>query len=150
MRFRLLLALACCLSGHAVAAQTVWEPAIIRPATPRERDRIEAVFEILGGCRNEVATVVVGDVVRTTVTQSGCVIGPPPPIIPELAEFGPLPAGAYTYEIYVTTGGPPVLRSTQPLVVAAVAPTVPALSPGAYAVLAVSLIGVAFLALARQ
>ncbi|HEY0158772.1 MAG TPA: hypothetical protein VGF28_15925 [Thermoanaerobaculia bacterium] len=150
MRFRLLLALACCLSAHAVAAQIVWEPAIIRPATPRETDRIEADFEIFGGCDTEVATVIFGDVVRTTVTRSGCVIGPPPPIIVERAEFGPLPAGAYTYEIFVTSGGPPVLRSTQPLVVAAVAPTVPALSPRAYAVLALGMIGVALLALKRQ
>jgi hypothetical protein len=53
--------------------------------------------------------------------------------------FGPLPAGSYTYEIYVDYGGAPTLRSTQPLVVAAVAPTVPALSPQMLALCAIAL-----------
>ena len=129
-------------------AQIIWPPAVFTPAAPTEEDEIQALFTTFVHCNLDVTTVVIGATVRTTVNETGCVVGPPPVIAPYPAVFGPLPAGTYTYEIYVSNeGGPPVLRSTQPLVVAAVVPGVPALSGVALALMIGALTAVAVLAL---
>jgi hypothetical protein len=117
------------LLASTVHAQVLTAPAVFSPAAPRETDEIRARFDVAGLCRFESTTVVAGTAVRTTTVITDCIVGPPQPLNHLEAVFGPLPAGTYMYEIYLDYGGGPELRSTQPLVVAAVAPAVPALSP---------------------
>jgi hypothetical protein len=150
MRRSVLVALTLMLvfSG-ALHAQLLTAPAIFSPAAPDENDEIRALFHVLGGCETEATTVVSGAFVRTTIVFTNCVIGPPPPIVPFEVFFGPIPAGTYTYEIFLEEGAGPELRSTQPLVIAAVAPTVPALSPPVLLLFGIALAGVALLVLRR-
>jgi hypothetical protein len=142
------LTLTLILSG-TLHAQLLTAPAVFSPAAPDENDEIRAVFHILGLCDNEPTTVVAGSVVRTTIVVTDCIPGPPPPVIPFDVFFGPIPAGTYTYEIFLDLGLGPELRSTQPLVIAAVAPTVPALSPLMLLLFGSALAGVALLVLPR-
>lgn len=112
------------------SAQFPSQPAVIVPQVPTAADVIMARFDIPGGCALGVSNSVAGNVVRTTVTFSGCGADPFQEIVD--TQFGPLPAGTYTYEIYyVFDDEPPVRRSTQTIVVAAAIARVPALSPGA-------------------
>jgi hypothetical protein len=89
------------------------------PVAPTSGDVITATIDILAVCDTEAETVVIGDVVRTTIHFTGCV--PFPPFFHQTtAEFGPLPAGTYTYEVYFRFGdGAPELETRETLIVAA-------------------------------
>lgn len=132
-------------------AQTPWPPAVFSPAAPTNMDQIRADFTAPGGCDLDATTTVSGTIVRTDVTFTGCIVGPPPIEVPTQAFFGPLPANTYMYEIYfLFEGDAPVLRSQQPLVVAAAAEPIP-LTSGAGTVLLLLLIAATGLvALARS
>jgi hypothetical protein len=149
VRIPLFAALATCLVVQTVSAQIIWDPAVFVPAAPTEYSIIEARFDVRGGCQDKFTTTVTGIFVRTGVVQTDCVIGPPPAKTSTVTTFGPLPAGSYTYEVYVDDGAGPVLHSAQPLVVAAVVPAAPTLSPSSLAVLALLLTGKAVLLLRR-
>jgi hypothetical protein len=147
---RVFVVLVTCVLAGTLSGQIVWDPAVFVPAAPDANDTIEARFEVFGGCNNDFTTVVTGDVIRTTVVQTGCVIGPPPFPVPVSTEFGPLPAGTYTYEVYVDEGVGPIQHSTQPLGIAAVIPAAPALSGVSLGLLALILGGTAVVLLRRS
>ena len=113
----------------ANGAGQVGPPAVFTPAAPTEHGLIRATFSVPGLCGTDSSTIVDGTTVRTTVALIGCVIGPPPFPQDLQVVFGPLPAGAYTYEIYLLfeEEETPELRSRQPLVVNALIPGVPTL-----------------------
>lgn len=148
MRSALLAFTLALMFSGASHAQVLTAPAVFSPAAPTEADEIMARFHVLGGCETETTTVVSGTVIRTTIVFTDCVIGPPLGPVPFRVFFGPIPAGTYTYEIR-QEGMLPELRSTQPLVIAAVAPPVPALSPHLLVVFGLALAGVALLVLRR-
>jgi hypothetical protein len=149
VRIPLFAALASCLFVQTVSGQITWDPAVFLPAAPNANSIVEARFEVFGGCQDDFTTTLAGAFVRTVVVQTGCIIGPPAITVFTSTTFGPLPAGSYTYEVYVDNGAGPVLHSSQPLVIAAVVPAAPALSPSSLAVLALLLTGVAFVVLRR-
>ena len=76
------------------------------------------------------------------------VLSPP---FPEtvFTQFGPVPAGTYTYEVYTRFGtfGPLEFETQRSLVVAAAAPPIPALDTSSLAALAVilAITGIVFL-----
>jgi hypothetical protein len=143
---------AAALSGFALTAhaQAVFPPAVFSPSTPTNLDQIQATFGVAGACFIQSSTVVVGTTVRTTVSFTGCIFGPPAPTIPNQAIFGPLPPNTYTYELYFTVnGGPPEFVSQQPLVVTQAPPPVPTIPPIGYAVLAGTLAVTAVIVLRR-
>jgi hypothetical protein len=150
VRIRVFAVLVTCAVAGTLSGQIAWDPAVFVPAAPDANDTVEARFEVFGGCNNDFTTVVTGAVVRTTVVQTDCVIGPPPFPVPVFTEFGPLPAGTYTYEVHVDLGAGPVLHSTQPLIIAAVIPAAPALSGASLGLLALILGGTAVVLLRRS
>ena len=112
-------------------------PAVLTPDSPTPADVITARFTVQPCANRVVSTVVNGSLVTTTVTMIDCILITAPPV-EETATFGPLPAGVYTYEIYVRFDtDPPALRSRQQFAVAP--PPVPALSALGYAALAAAL-----------
>lgn len=120
-------------------------PLIFTPAVPTSADVIRTTIEVPAGCSVSHATAVHGNVVRTTVSIRGCIVGPPP--FPEYEEvaLGPLPAGVYTYELYETyNDGPPYFIWQQPLVVNAV----PVPTASTFALIAIAT-GIALAALLR-
>lgn len=126
MRFALLFAL---VLPVVASGQTVWPPAQLAPPSPTEIDVIRATFTKPGTCdATSISTVVIGTVIRTTVAGPCVTIDPPLYPGTASADFGPLPAGTYTYEIYFAFDDPPTLRSTQTIVVAAFVPPVPMMS----------------------
>jgi|SRR5581483_7632663 len=133
-----------CFAGNVLCQQVVG-PATFTPSSPTAQDTIHATYSIVSaGCGTSSSTVVTGSVVKTTVSVSGCLIGPPPSTSSLQSTFGPLTAGTYTYEIYeVYEGGPPQFISTQPLVVSAAVP----LSRAGLAALVLAFAAVACLAL---
>jgi len=140
------------LLAASVAGQ-VGTPAVFNPAAPTDQDRIHATFSVPGLCSNQVSTIVDGVTVRTTVTLYGCVFGPPPFPQNAQAHFGPLPPGAYTYEIYWLftdePSEPPILSSRPPLVVAASIPGVPTLLHSSMIVLVGLLAGAGILTIGK-
>lgn len=118
-------------------------PARFSPPTPTSLDRIRARFGVQTAydLRSD-STLVAGSVVRTTIHLESF-SGLPPVFINTFADFGPLPAGTYTYEIYLRyPSGFTELRSSQPLVILdPPPPPVPTLSTLMIAVLA-TLLGV--------
>jgi hypothetical protein len=141
--------LLCVAAAWSAAGQN--GPAVFIPANPDDNDEIEARIETTGLCISEVSVDVDGNVIRATVHYLGCILGPPNfPIIKEV-EFGPLPAGTYTFEIEERfEGGPPTLRNTQTLVVAASIPAAPALSPAAMVLLALGMAGAALVVMKQR
>lgn len=126
---RLLMFMAAYVMCAANGAGQVGSSAIFTPAAPTEHGLIRATFSVPGLCGTDSSTIVEGTTVRTTVALFGCVIGPPSNPQTLRVVFGPLPAGAYTYEIYllVDEEGELDLSSRQPLVVSAFVPGVPTL-----------------------
>lgn len=59
-----------------------------------------ALIPVPGLCSPVVSTLRTGATVRTTV-QLKDLSGPPPFPRNAMAEFGPLPAGTYTYEVFI-------------------------------------------------
>lgn len=147
MRYIAMVALTCSVAS-LTSAQEVIGPATFSPPSPSDRDRIVATYTGSGACTFTSTTLVNGNVVRTTVSVVGCIIGPPPAFTDETAAFGPLPAGKYTYELYESyEGGPAVLRSSQELIVTTAVPT---LSPVLLGLLAASFCVVALAVLHRS
>ncbi|HYM62851.1 MAG TPA: hypothetical protein VEZ11_18340 [Thermoanaerobaculia bacterium] len=125
-------------------------PAIFTPANPNDANQIRAAYTAPGLCGVSPTTAVNGIAVRTTVAVAGCLIGPPAFQVTAYAFFGPLPAGAYTYELYsvdLDAGTPPHLVSTQPLVVTA--SSAPTLSPALLLALILALAGLGWFRLAK-
>lgn len=126
----LILAAIVVCSLHSQAQVSVHS---VVPAAPSSADLIAARVIFPGFCEATFTTTVTGTLVRTDVYVYGCIGGGPPPFdIVREAEFGPLMAGTYTYEVYASsdTFPTPQLIHQQSIVVtpaAAVAP-VPALS----------------------
>jgi hypothetical protein len=143
------IVLATFLLGAMVAAAQEWPPATFLPAAPTSRDAIRAVFEI-PGCIPIGVTSIVGTVIREDIMLS-CTQGPPPITIRYFSGFGPLPANTYTYEIYFDyrRGDPPLLRSTQQLVVTE-AVEIPTLSDTVLLMMGVALAYVALRASGRS
>jgi hypothetical protein len=110
-------------------------PVQFTPPFPTRLDQIRAEF-LISSCdvANEVQTFRSGNLVRSNVLMPPCQ-GGPVFTYNETALLGPLPAGAYTYEVYVLLPGEPEqFLYSVPLVVAdAPEVNVPALSPGALA-----------------
>lgn len=109
------------LSGNASAQ------AVITPPEPTEQTVITARSTVQSvGCDASVETVATGFSVQTTIFLTGCLLGPPPVPTPIDATFGPLAAGTYAYDVYVSyEGDVPELLSSQTIVVAAVLDAVP-------------------------
>jgi hypothetical protein len=119
-------------------------PATLTPSVPTATDPIRATFTIDSNCIALVHTSISGNVIRTTVSLGGCNFGPPVATLRTSTVFGPLPPGAYTYELYRVFERPPELVSTQVLVVV---PSVPSLSRHALIALSLVLAGIAVLTL---
>lgn len=114
-------------------AQGVIAQAVFTPAQPNAQNVIQAQSIIPSTCGLlGVETLVAGSTIRTTVSFGGCILGPPAPPLTVDAFFGPVPAGTYTYEVYVVWpepgSDPPLLFSTQPLVIAAAPAAIPTTS----------------------
>ena len=124
------------LSATGAAAQ-----AIITPTSPTSNDVITARSDIFTlACTTNVQTNVTGTTIRTDISLTGCITGPPPFILPVFATFGPLPPGSYTYEVYTRIEtDPPTLVSSQTIVVSALVPLVPTASEWALVILAAAL-----------
>ncbi len=134
----------------AAASADVYGPITFSPSAPTELEQIRATFTKTGSCAFNSSTVVVGTVVRTTVSATNCVLGPPPVETPETAVFGPLPPNTYTYELWFSyEGSAPESRAQTQLVVAAAPALVPTLSALSLMVLVISLAVVALVALQR-
>ncbi len=134
------------LVANEGGSQTVWGPAVFIPTSPTSQNGIVARFDIPWGCSGRASTVVAGSLVTTTVMIIGCITGPPtsPGLLDD--DFGPLPAGTYTYEIYfVYQSSPTEFRSRQTLVVADPPAPIPLFSGWALVALGVTLALVAFL-----
>jgi hypothetical protein len=110
----------------------------LSPSSPSAGDVITARIEYPSGCSITTQTTIAGSVVRTDVTFLACSAGPPPvPVVREVT-FGPLPAGAYVYEVYfVDEGFPPALEAQLAFLVQPVA--VPALSESTLLLLVVAM-----------
>jgi hypothetical protein len=124
----------------------------LAPATPTSNDVLFATIEVPSGCTVTSATTVAATLVRTDVQIFGCIVGPPPFPVDHVAQFGPLPAGTYTYQVYFSEdGGPPILEAELPLVITpAIAPApVPSLSELALLFLAAGVAAVALPVLRR-
>jgi len=132
----------------AVSAQ----PAVtITPPAPTAADEILAQIDVLvpGLCGVLDSTNVVGNLVTTTITVQNCFLSQPG-VVQQNVVFGPLPAGTYTYDIYVIyEGDPPVLHSSHQIVVSAAVAPIPALGPSALVTLAAFIALAASLALRR-
>jgi hypothetical protein len=136
--------LACLISGAAEAQL------VITPTAPDSGDRITADVQVPGLCDSELTTTTTGTNIRTTVNLFACVSGPPPFPVSAFAEFGPLPAGSYEYEVYFDyEDEPPQLVYTRTVIVtpAMNRPDVPTLQfPAFVALLAsVAIAGIATL-----
>jgi len=110
----------------------------LTPSTPTAADVVTARIEVPSGCSVTTNTSVLGNVVRTDVSITGCAVGPPP--FPEFEEvtFGPLPAGTYTYQVFRQLGGPPFLYAEVPVLVQPLA--IPALDGAGLALFAVGVL----------
>jgi hypothetical protein len=97
------------------AAGQPWPPATFLPASPTERDHIQARFTVPEPCVVTTTNIVNGTTIRENLLLS-CAIGPPAAPSLYSTAFGPLPANTYRYEIYYDfqDGNPPQLRSQQP------------------------------------
>ena len=136
-----------------VAAQTTISRIV--PAFPTSRDVITAYISETALCHVDVRTIVTGFAIRTDVVLSNCFGGPPGFNIAYDAPFGPLPAGTYTYEVYLSERGdgfpPPVLVAQRTIVVTA-APAgadIPTLGRVELSFLATALIFAAFFTMRR-
>jgi len=124
------------------------------PSSPTAADVVTARIRIMAPiCGFFPVTVVNGNTIRTTIGLRGCVLGPPgtfPATV--ITQFGPVPAGSYTYEVYFQYETfPPEFSSQTTLVVAdAPPPPIPALDFSALAALALILSALGFLLLRRQ
>jgi hypothetical protein len=127
-------------------AMPVIADAAIQPPAPIAGEFITAFIDIPGPCGTTSSTSVVGSLIRTDVRIEGCLV---PGFIVVLTEpIGALPAGTYTYEDYRgDDGGPLVLQSRQPIVVAAAPTAVPLATTESLVVLALALVAIAFVAL---
>jgi hypothetical protein len=95
----------------------------ITPAVPTAQDIIIAAIDVPSSTfYNVSSTSVAGNVIRTNLPILGFGGGPPVFGRQEFAAFGPLAPGTYTYEVYQTYQGQPVLLSQQTIVVAPVIP----------------------------
>jgi hypothetical protein len=112
------------------------------PSAPTAADVVTARLVVPSGCTISTITSVAGNLVRTDVHISGCLVGPPPYPEFENVTFGPLPAGAYTYEVFHVLNGAPIPHDTVPLLVQPL--PVPSLDRAGLVLLA---IGVLFAAL---
>lgn len=134
------------LGGVCVVAISLGARADIRftPAAPTAADVISAEVDLIGSCEVSSSTVVMGNVVRTTFTLTGC--HPIPISTPATVQFGPLAAGTYTYEAYQRVeGGPLEPLGSAPLVIGAApgAASIPVLESRMLFALAIGLAGVA-------
>lgn len=145
---RSIIILAVLLAALPLYAQV----AIVRPiGPPTTNDVIIAQIEFIqnGDCRITPTTVVNGNLIRTVVAVSNCT-----PLLPFLASvstgFGPLPAGTYTYEAYVSYfGGPPFFVGRTTIVVRDPPVPVPTLDTTWLLLLAITLGALAIMTLRR-
>lgn len=121
----------------------VTPPAQVIPSNPTSADRIRVRIPYAAFCLVTTTTVISGALIRVDVTPTSCTGIPGSQTID--VEFGPLAAGTYTLEVYDVGTGTPDLRIQQALVVAEAA--IPALSPVAMAVLAITLAAAGWCAL---
>jgi hypothetical protein len=154
LRYRVLFigVLAVLLATRTVRAQVT--TITITPPAPTTNDVIHTTANFTWGqyCAHTLSTVVNGNTVRTTDTISLCETVPDftfPVSLP--AQFGPLPAGNYTYEVYYrfANSSTPVLLGQQAFAVASFSP-VPTLQPSALAVLALMLAAAGMVFVRRQ
>ena len=101
--------------------------AVITPSAPSSNDVITARTDLFTlACTMNVQTNIAGTTIRTDIRLVGCITGPPPGIVPVNATFGPLAPGVYIYEVSTSIEtDPPILLSSQTIVVSAVVPPVP-------------------------
>ena len=106
--------------------------------TPTTNDVVLAriQFLLMGSCGSVTPTTVVnGTTIRTDVAAVNCQVLQPF-LASSIASIGPLPAGTYTYEAYLSVnGGPPMFAGSTTLVVLDAPMPVPALTPTALVVL---------------
>lgn len=141
------------LAAPKTSAQVVTD-ITFTPSSPTANDIIVARVRFLApSCGFLPVTTVNGNTVRTTIEIRGCVIGPPG-LFPSsvVTPFGPLAAGAYTYEVYFQyEAAPPVFATQRPLVVApAPPPPIPTMDFTMLAALALFLSVAGFFAIRRQ
>lgn len=123
---------------------------IVRPIGPPTTNDViigRVQFILNGSCRITPITVVNGNLIRTDVAVSNCQF-----LAPYLANafttFGPLPAGTYRYEGYLSyEGGQPIFRGSTTIVVRDAPVPVPFLDTTWLVVLAITLCALAIIAL---
>jgi hypothetical protein len=105
----------------------------VSPPSPTSADRITASVDVSTLCGNSATATVTGTNIRMDITFNNCVIGPPVGGTKAVAQFGPLPAGTYTLQVFTNDWfnptNPPTLDSQVIFVVTpAVVPTLDAIS----------------------
>jgi hypothetical protein len=122
--------------------------ATITPASPTEQDVILATIDVPSSIiYDPPSTTVIGNVIRTNLLVHSFILGPPVFITHEFANFGPLPPGTYTYEVYQTNQGDSVLLSQQTIVVA---PPIPTMTSLHLSILAIFLAAVGWFTLGKH
>ena len=120
----------------------------VSPSSPSSQDTINVVIDVVGGCRDIVTTSVNGPSIRTDiVVQEGCFVGGPSVILPEFVRLGPLTPGTYTYEVYINSGGGPVLDWHQAILVV---PAIPILDEVGLSILAAALAAIACVTMSKR
>lgn len=102
---------------------------MLKPSKPTSHQEISATFFLVGCPILSESTMVTGTTVTTIMSAASCVIATPAPAS-WTERIGVLPAGTYTYEIYVRYDGSStlILLSRQVFVVTQ-AVDVPAFTP---------------------
>ena len=143
------------LASQTIGAQPSVTSITITPPARTMSDLINATIDFRNPgqfCSQSASTVVNGNTIQTTIAMTDCELvapafNPPLSISPE---FGPLPAGTYTYQVYfVVMSSPPELGAQQGFAVA-IGPPIPTLQPSTLAALALILAGVALFLIRRH
>jgi hypothetical protein len=138
------------VASQTVTAQLNVVDIAITPQAPTREVFLNATidFRVPGqSCQYSASTIVNGNTVRTTIAITDCEALPPAfnPPLHISPEFGPLPPGAYTYQVYFTyLSSPPRFAAQQGFAVAA-GPPIPTLEHAALAALALILAGAGLL-----
>jgi hypothetical protein len=118
-----------CLAPVFSGGQPVGTPAVLTPPNPTSIQTVAATFSLTGCPVLSESTTVAGATVTTVMSASSCVIATPAPT-QWTERIGVLPAGVYTYEVYVRydQSNTLTLLSRQVFVVTQALTQVPALS----------------------
>jgi hypothetical protein len=135
------------LSVTLILAASPARAATLTPAVPTAQDVIIATIPVGGATSfSASSTSISGNLIRTNLTIVGFDGGPPVGPSTQIATFGPLPTGTYTYQVYTIYQGQATLLSQQTIIIA---PAIPAINGLGLAILVMCLTWLGFFTLAK-